>query len=118
MTRLNAWTDLTALVGTRIYPMQVPQGAVLPAVTYQRISTIRAQDLRGSTGLADPRIQVDSWAESYTTAKAVAQEVRRALDGYASGDATALILSELDLLAQDGQRHRVSQDYSWWHTED
>jgi len=114
VARLTATAGVTSLVGTRIYPMQAPQTAVLPLVTYQRISTVRPGSLRGPVGLADPRIQVDCWAESYSAVKVLADQVRRSLDGYANGDVVALILGEHDLLDDDGRRHRVSQDYSVW----
>jgi len=117
VARLAATTGVTSLVGTRIYPMQAPQTAALPLVTYQRISTVRAGSLRGSGGLADPRIQVDCWAENYGAVKALADQVRRALDGYAAPGVVALILGEHDLLDDEGRRHRVSQDYSVWVDE-
>jgi hypothetical protein len=118
VARLQASPGVTALVGSRIYPMQTPQLAVMPSITYQRISTVRIQGLRGSTGLADPRIQVDCWADTYPSAKAVATEVRKSLDGWDDGDVSGLILGELDLLVTDGRRHRVSQDYSVWVNEE
>lgn len=118
VARLKATTGVTNLVAARIYPMQAPQTAVLPLVTYQRISTVRPGSLRGPVGLADPRIQVDCWAESYGTVKALADQVRHALDGYAGSGVIALILGEHDLLDDEGRRHRVSQDYSVWVTEE
>jgi hypothetical protein len=118
VARLGASPGVTALVATRIYPMLMPQTAPLPAVTYQRISTERVQGLRGSLGLIDPRVQVDSWAETYGTAKRVAEQVRLALDGYTTpGGLFSMILAERDLLEEDGLRHRVSQDYSIWAPE-
>lgn len=117
VARLNATPGVTALVGTRIYPMLIPQGAAMPAVTYQRISTVRPGSLRGPVGQADPRIQVNSWADTYGTAKALADQVRRSLDGYATLDVHALILGEQDLLNPDGLRKCVTQDFSYWITE-
>lgn len=117
VARLGATPSVTGLVGARIYPMQMPQGTVLPAVTYQRISTVRAQGFAGSLGLADPRIQIDAWAETYPVAKALGHAVRQALDGYTAPGVAALILDERDLIDAEGRRHRVSQDFSLWVDE-
>jgi hypothetical protein len=117
VARLNATSGVTALVASRIYPMEIPQGAVMPAIAYQRISTFRPGSLRGPVGLADPRIQVDCWADTYAVAKAVAQAVRQSLDGYASDGVAAIILGEHDLVNPDGLRKCVTQDFSFWVTE-
>jgi hypothetical protein len=67
--------------------------------------------------LANPRIQVDSWADSYDVAQALGKQVRMALDGYASDGVYSLILGEHDLMDPDGPRQRVTQDYSVWVDE-
>lgn len=117
LDRLLATTAVTDLIGDRIYAMRAPHTAPLPHISYQRIATTRPGSLRGPAGLADPRIQVDSWADTNATAKAIADQVRRALDGYTTETVHALILSELDLMDPANERHRVSQDFSVWVNE-
>jgi hypothetical protein len=115
--RLRATTAVTALVGSRIYPSRLPYVAPMPAITYQLISAVRMQGLRGPTGLADPRVQVNCWADTYTGAKVLAREVRRALDGFIAAGVAALIVGERDMPEPDSQREGVSQDYSVWVDE-
>lgn len=77
--RLSGFAGLSALVGSRIYPLRAPQTAALPLVVFQRISTIRWSAFGSDTGLARPRIQVTAWATTAMAAKSVKEQVRAAL---------------------------------------
>jgi hypothetical protein len=80
---LRAHPGLAALVGSRIYPLKLPQNVTLPAVAYQRISTSWRYALGGSgPRLTQVRFQISCWAEKYETAKAVASQVRGALGNF------------------------------------
>ena len=81
---LQGFSGLTALVSTRTYGMVIPQGATLPCVVVQRISTPRTltMDTSGATGdLTSPRFQFDAWAETQASTKAIADQIRAALNG-------------------------------------
>lgn len=82
-TRLLADGTVSGLVGTRVFPLVVPQGQALPAIAYQRISGIREHTHEGASGLARPRLQYACVATSFTTARGVADAVRKSLDGFA-----------------------------------
>lgn len=73
--------NATALL-KRIYPQIAPQGAVLPYVVYTRISGAPVHHIRGPTGLARARIQVDTFAATYSQALAISNANRKALDGW------------------------------------
>jgi hypothetical protein len=77
---LSTHAGLMAVVGDRIYPYKRPQGCAFPAVTYRRVSGARVRTFGGSTG--KPRIQVDCCGKSYADAKAVADQVIAALEGF------------------------------------
>ena len=65
------------LVGSRIYPQQAERDASLPLIVYQRISTQRGRyNLRTTSGLAGPRIQLDCYGSTY------AEAVLDLIDGY------------------------------------
>lgn len=78
---LSTYPGLVPLIGTRIYPLLLPQDPVLPAVTYQRISTPRMHAFERSF-LPHPRFQFDCWATTFPAARAVAEQVKLALDVY------------------------------------
>lgn len=78
---LNTKGYLTSLVGSRIQPPPLAAPPALPAVTYQRISAVRAGDTRGSAGLEMVRIRFTSWGALPEDAGDVAEALRNALDG-------------------------------------
>lgn len=132
-THLSGYAGLTALVSTRIYPDEMPQGCAKPAVVYQRIDTPREYTHDGPAHLAHPRFQFTAWAlpsataSGSTTAKAVADQIRAALDGYtgtmggAGGVAVqaVFVADERSGFEMDGQTrlHSYQLDVILWHEE-
>jgi len=70
-TRGSTFGGLTALIGTRIYPVQAPQNAIAPYVTYQMISNPREHAMGADPGVAHPRFQFSPFATTRTAAKAI-----------------------------------------------
>lgn len=126
--KLQNTAGLTALISTRVYLERIPQGATVPCLTYQRISTTRelTHDVSGSAGTARVRVQFDAWATTYLSAKAIADALRAALNGFkgtiTSGSDTvvvqaALIEAESSEPDLDAELSRVRSDYFIWHLE-
>lgn len=125
-SRLSGWTALTDLVGTRIHPVRLPQVSRtsdgLPALSYTRASSVRVHSHQGGSGLAAPVFQFDAWASDYSTAKAVINEVRKALVGFRGTvdgvriDA-GLAQSERDEFEDDTGIYRTTIDIRVWHGE-
>lgn len=124
-THLINDTDVAALVANsdspttyRIYPLRLPQGYTLPAISYQRISADRTHTLSGPIGRVWPRFQVDCWAESYSTVRDLADKVRLALDGHKgsmggeSNVGGVHLMGEHDLFEEATEIHRVTLDFS------
>lgn len=78
---LTGRPGLSALVGTRIFPLRVPELVTKPMIHYERISGPRMMSHGGPTGTANPRYQFNCWGDTYEQAKDVADQVRFALDG-------------------------------------
>ncbi len=78
--RLSGHAGLAALVGTRISPMRSIQAGSLPCVTFQRASGGRRYNHDGADDMAESSWQFDAWAASYDGVKAVAEQLRAALD--------------------------------------
>lgn len=124
--RLVATSSVLSLVGgsaekARIYPLRLPQAGEFPALTYARISGRRDYHMTGASGVAEARLQVDCWAESYGAVKALADAVRLSLSGF-RGTVNGVVLQsvfldverdaeEPALDAADFKLYRVSQDY-------
>jgi hypothetical protein len=79
---LLADASVAALVGTRIYPLRLPQKVTLPAIVTTRISGVRIGNLHGIASAAEPRYQVDAWAVNQAGAHALGAAIRQALEAY------------------------------------
>jgi hypothetical protein len=92
---------VAALIGTRAYPLVLPQNPQYPAIRYQRISTARSQyrSLDGRAGYASPRFQIDAYALSHASAIEVGEAVYALLEGY-TGEVGGL---RIDAISTDEQ---------------
>lgn len=123
--RLRDDPGVSALVGQRITP--VKRGTTdgweqLPAITYQRISNQRWHDSQGLGGLARPRVQLTCWGSSWSSARSVADAVRRALEGWKDPNADppvdgVLVQNDLDLYDEETDTHYVPIDVFVWQRE-
>ena len=109
-------------ITTRCYPVTIPQSPTYPLILYTKITGMRDHHLRGPSGHAHPRFQVEAWSKTYTEAKTLADAIREALDGYAgtvSGTIirSCLIESERDDYQKAVEVYRELQDYFIWHEE-
>jgi hypothetical protein len=85
-TRLTTDIGVAALVGTRVYPLILPQDPILPAVVYRRISTGEFHTHDEAGGLRESRVQVDCLAQTYAGAKQIATAVLSSLNGWLDRD--------------------------------
>ena len=111
---------VAALVGTRIEPIRLPQGATLPAVTYQRISEVRQGTFAPAQKMPGVLFQVDCWGATYSDSKGVAVAVRKALDefkGPSAGETitASLLENEIDQYEPDVKIYRTMLEFRvWW----
>jgi len=103
---------VAALVGTRIYPMNLPQGPTLPAVTFQRISTVPDYTLEEQSWRVPIRLSLSLWALTFDGVHALAAAVETALRGY-SGNGLRLVrlLNMTDDYEPETKQFRVIADY-------
>lgn len=87
-TRLSAQTAVTAIVGTRISSLVLPQNETLPAIRLQQIGRDTPMTLRGSAGVVRAVVQVDCIASGLAAAEALIAAVRGDFTG---GVATGLV---------------------------
>lgn len=78
---LQNTSSITSLVSTRVYPVQMPQNPVYPALVYSLVSDRGLDWLSGDGGMQWPRFQFDCYARTYTQAKRLARTLRLALNG-------------------------------------
>jgi hypothetical protein len=79
---LSTDSTLSALVSTRVYPVQAPQGATFPLVIYSEAAQKKVWALGGPVNLNSFSLHLDCYATDYATAKAVRLAAKNALVGY------------------------------------
>lgn len=73
--KLLEYISLTNLIGTRLYPLKLPQNPTYPSITYQLIS-----DPRRQMGSKSPRYQYSIFGTTYGQVKGVEEKLREALN--------------------------------------
>ena len=106
-TYLSADPGVSALVGTRIYPVRLPEGTVLPAIAWQRISATRLythDSFEDTRAFVNARVQFSCWSNVPIEAIQVGEAVLLALSGY-NGDMAGVLIgqSSADLELDDYQ---------------
>ncbi len=120
-TYLSTHAGLSALVSTRLYPVVLPQGATLPAVTYMRVSTVQMRTFGDPRMGRTARIQFTVWASTYASRLAVAQQLAAALEGYdglmgGTGGVTVLAAqgeNELDDYEPTAKVYQAALDFTF-----
>jgi hypothetical protein len=79
---LSQHAGLAALVSDRIYPDELPEGCIFPAVRFGEASLAPTYSHDGDSNLDATRMQFDCYAATRTGARAVANQVRNALTGH------------------------------------
>lgn len=123
---LKDCTGLKSLINERIYPLILPQKAVLPAITYQKISGERLHKLQGDTGFTRSIYQMSCWAENYAQCKAVAEQLRLCLQNHSGlmggteGVAVGAVLLKGELEGYDESdtgTFYINMDFQFYYSE-
>ena len=78
LARLRGAAGVTALVGAKTYWENAPQNTARPYVTLLDMTAGRPQHLTGFD-LEPSRVQIDVWANSYSSKQAISEAVLAAL---------------------------------------
>lgn len=111
---------LTAVVGSRINPLRLPQGSSFPAITLHVISNVPHMSKSGPSKTDFARVQVDVFGTTYQSAYRVAELVRSAMEvptpGIFNGVTVQVIEYDGEIEMNEDQAafagvYHVSQDY-------
>lgn len=121
-TYLLTQTGLTALVGRHIYPQTLPQNVVFPAISYEVTNDSPVHTMAAdASNPRKPLITYNIWADSYSSGKAVAEQLRTALMDK-TGTLTTRVLqrvfweNQYDLYEDDTDTHHIVVDFIVWYT--
>lgn len=87
-TYLLTKSAITDLVSTRIYPDDLPQGATLPAIVYNKISTNHEHVVAGGWGLAgmaNCRLEMECFSSTRSQANSLADLIKNNTIGQLRG---------------------------------
>lgn len=113
-TALSGDTGVSHEVGDRIYPIVMPQKPVLPAVTYQRTSSEKINDLDGYCDLEKVHIMINAWGLTYDVVKRISVAIHNAIN-VEQTKFRAILVNRLDGYDPDTGLYVVSQDFACWY---
>jgi hypothetical protein len=112
--RLTAVTEVTDILGTRIYPVGTPLGPTLPYLHYSIDEAEATLALDGICPLKRYVVGIQFWCADYDQAKALDAAVFSALSDYRSGATQRIgFVTRTDVDEEDG-RFEASHSYSAW----
>ena len=105
-----------------MYPSVLPQSPTLPAITYEQSGGERLSGLTADTGLAIGEYTITAWGATHASARAVAEQVRLALQRYQNDAADPPVLDgilqeEQSGLERDTRNWRTQQWWDIWYRE-
>ena len=109
----SIYAALSGLASGKVYPLVAPEKVVAPYIVYSRISSTPENTLDGGSTIVLVRIQVDTYANTYSACKNLAESVRVAMEG---GVVKSTMQTDQDLFEPDLKVYRISQDYYVWQT--
>ncbi len=87
---------LKALIGSKIYPEEIPQGVALPAVFWIKVSDNKDHFLDGQCKTERPIYQFTAQASTKGAVKPIAEEIKKALCDY-QGDLHGIEVQKIEL---------------------
>lgn len=119
---------IAAIVGTRVFPIQLPQGTRAASIIFQRVSEIESYHNTAPSALMTTRFQFNSVSQLVDEATLLADAVKERLGGFAGPIDYAPpdgVLNVEGIFFDTGREdydaelefYRVSRDYLVWYKE-
>lgn len=113
-TLLSSDAGVVAIASDRVYPDEAPQNAALPYVVYTRISSGRVYSLSGYSGLENPRIQIDCYAETMADVVSLSDAVISAMRGATT---FKVAMDDPENMPEEDGTFRIMIDFSIWNED-
>lgn len=118
--KISTDATITAIAKT-IAPITVLPGSPMPAITYNRISTVPVNALGTSASLASSRFQFDCYSKKSSEASNLASKIQASLDAFI-GTILGVKIGGIMMIGQfsayepDAELFRESIDFDVWHS--
>jgi hypothetical protein len=107
---LTSATSVTAIVGTRIYPLVLPTDPTLPAIEFTFVAGLNIPTM-DSMGVQKYRVEVNCWGDTYGDAVSLRYAVVKALSGYTSCNSSIQYLMPQDDFDDDLLQYRATAEF-------
>jgi predicted ATP-dependent serine protease len=97
---LTSDSDVSAIVGTRVYPQIAAQGAAFPFVVYVLQDTSPSDTKSGVSTLDEVRYDIVVASETYAEASNLTNKIRTALDRY-TGTVAGVVIDSIQFIDLD-----------------
>lgn len=97
-------------VGSRVYPIELPDKSEYPSLVYRFISSTPSPTFEGH-GTERNRVAVNCWCDIYDDATAMRYAVVQALDGYSADGLTIRVISKQDFFDQYARKYRAMVEF-------
>ena len=109
-TALTSSSAVTAICGTRIYPLLLPTEPTLPAIDYKFVGGAN-QPTMDTTGVQRYRVEINCWGATYAQAVTLRHAVIKALSGYQSDNTSIQFLMPQDIFEPDLLQYRAVAEF-------
>ncbi|MBA7515230.1 hypothetical protein ES705_07269 [subsurface metagenome] len=122
-TYLTTHAGLSALIGTRLWPLRLPQNVEYPCIRYRQVSNPPELAHDGPVGLGHPRYQFDCYSPLHDEAWQVAQQLEFALHGFRGAMGTVTVQAGIVQDTREDydaviEAYRVMLDAILWHDKE
>lgn len=107
---LTSDSDVSAIVGTRVYPQIAAQGAAFPFVVYVLQDTSPSDTKSGVSTLDEVRYDIVVASETYAEASDLTNKIRTALDRY-SGTVAGVVIDSIQFTDLDVNNDPGTETY-------
>ena len=107
---LTSDSDVSAIVGTRVYPQIAAQGAAFPFVIYVLQDTSPSDTKSGVSTLDEVRYDIVVASETYAEVSDLTNKIRTALDRY-TGTVAGVVIDSIQFIDLDADNDPGTETY-------
>ena len=110
--RLSTATNITAIVGTNIYPDITPQNVDYPFVVYTATNSTPVDYKDGQSNLEEINLQIDVYTQNYDTTQNLANLIRNRLDRFV-GTVEGIEVQTIKYVSSNSQVYNAELSVYW-----
>ena len=110
--RLSTDSNITAIVGTNIYPDITPQNVDYPFVVYTATNSTPVDYKDGQSNLEEINLQIDVYTQNYDTTQNLANLIRNRLDRFV-GTVEGIEVQTIKYVSSNSQVYNAELSVYW-----